>query len=212
MHQNEEHHYKNCAHLWLSNTARKLGFRLYDMYYVERSLHKPLPKFEPGIPLNLERATDDDQREIISSRGLRHERRLKFRFDSKRTICYVAKSGDDLVGYSMLSTGLMDITGLDAIELPIRQMPANTGLTHDAYVFPEFRGNRIFHTLLGHVYRDRKKAGLVRVSNLIDPANVWSLKVHLDLGNRIQRTRFLKFPGTGLITVGHGFVIGLLDT
>jgi hypothetical protein len=182
------------------------------MYYVERNLARPIKEFEPGITLDIGLAGPDEEREIIERRPPQHEKRLRFRFASNRTSCYVAKNESEIVGYSMLSTGLLDITGLDARELAIRQMPSDTGLTHDAYVFPPHRGYRIFHALLGHVYRDQKAAGFVRVINLIDPANVWSLKVHLDMGNKIQRARFLKLPGTRLITVGRDFEIGKFDS
>lgn len=209
--QDEEHHHKSPLRLMASRAARRLGFRYYDMYYVERSLEKPIDAPPSRLALDISTATRADQEEILRLREARHARRLRFRFESRRTRCYVAKHQNALVGYSMISTGLMDITGLDAVELPIRQMPDDTGLTHDAFVLPTFRGNRIFHSLLGHAYRERREEGLVRVCNLIDPANVWSLKVHLDMGNKIQRLKLLKLPAGGLRVVGQDFAFGHLD-
>lgn len=211
MYQEEEHHYKNLPHRLVTSSIRKLGFRWYDMYYVERNLTRLNEAPDPVITLDIGLAGPDEEREIIERRPPQHEKRLRFRFASNRTSCYVAKIDSELIGYSMLSTGLLDMTGLDARELAIRQMPGDTGLTHDAYVFPAHRGQRVFHALLRHIYRDRKEAGFARVINLIDPSNVWSLKVHLDMGNKIQRVRFLKLPGTGLMTVGRDFHIGKLD-
>ena len=209
--QDEEHHHKNPAHLLFSRAARWLGCRSYDMYYVERNLHRPIPEFETTIPLEFAQATNDDKCRILAGREPKQHRRLEHHFQSGRTLCYVARTGNGLAGYSFLKTGLMDITGLDAIEVPIREMSRDTGLTHDSYVWPKFRRNRIFHALLQHIYDNRKAAGLNRVCNLIDPANVPSLKVHLDMGARIQRVRFVKFPGTGGIVAGRNFVIGQLD-
>jgi ribosomal protein S18 acetylase RimI-like enzyme len=212
MHQDEEHHYKTRLHLALSRVTRRLGFRWYDMYYLERSLHRPLPGFEANVPLEISLANDEDRQEILAGREPVHHKRLQLRFRTAQILCYVARTRGQLAGYSMLRSGLMDMTGLDAIELPICEMPDDTGLTHDAYVWPEFRGQRIFHALLAHVHRDRKAAGYARVCNLIDPANVWSLKVHLDMGARMQRVKFFKLPGTGIKVAGRDLQIGALDT
>ena len=146
--QDEEHHHKSPLRLRVSNTARRLGFRWYDMYYLERSLERPIPELEANIPLEIAQATSDDQRQIFAGREARQHRRLERHFNSGRTLCYVARTGNELAGYSFLKSGLMDITGLDSLELPILEMPDDTGLTHYSYVWPKFRRNRIFHALL----------------------------------------------------------------
>jgi hypothetical protein len=207
----EEHHHKGALRLVSSRLASRLGFRWYDMYYLERSLKKALPEFEASLPLECSVASEADEQEILANRELFTHRRLKHRFASEGICCYVARSQGRLVGYSMLRRGLMDITGLDAREIPIRQMPHDTWLTHDAFVWPQFRNRRIFHALLLHVHQERKAAGDIRICNLIDPANLGSLKVHLDMGARSQRVKFLKMPGTQALVVGRNFVIGGLD-
>lgn len=212
MQQDEEHHYKSKSRLALSRFINRLGFRWYDMYYLERSLHRPLPVFEASVPLEISLANDSDRQEILAGRDPIQHKRLLLRFQTEQILCYVARSQGQLVGYSMLRSGLMDITGLDAIEMPICPMPDDTGLTHDAYVWPEFRGKQIFHALLAHVHRDRRAAGYTRVCNLIDPANVRSLKVHLDMGARMQRVKFFKLPGAGIKVAGQVLQIGALDT
>ena len=211
MKQEEEHHSKSNARLLLSHAAARLGVRWWDMYYVERSLKRPLPEFVASLPLECSLATADDQKEILRKRAPSSSKLLQQRFASDDVLCYVARSEGNLVGHSMLRSGLMDMTGLDAEEILIRPMPVDTGLTHDAFVWPEFRDQHIFHALLLHMYKDRQAAGYVRICNLIDPANLRSLKVHLDMGARVQRVKFLKLPGTGAIVAGQDFAIGELD-
>ena len=68
MKQEEEHHCKSNARLLLSHAAARLGVRWWDMYYVERSLKRPLPEFVASLPLECSLATADDQKEILRKR------------------------------------------------------------------------------------------------------------------------------------------------
>ena len=63
--QDEEHQNKTDLRIRLSHAARSLGFRWYDMYYVERDLRHPLPDYPapPGVQFRL--ACEEDQQEIL---------------------------------------------------------------------------------------------------------------------------------------------------
>ena len=86
--QDEEHQYKTDARIRLSHAARSLGFRWYDMYYVERDLRHPLPDYPvpPGVAFRL--ANEDDQQEILKRRPRIQAKRLQLRFATPSIRCY----------------------------------------------------------------------------------------------------------------------------
>ena len=83
MRQEEEHHHKSALRLLSSRLASRLGFRWYDMFYLERSLKRALPEFEASLPLECSVASQADEQEILENREPFTHRRLKHRFASE---------------------------------------------------------------------------------------------------------------------------------
>ena len=91
----------------------------------------------------------------------------------------------------------------------ITDLPTNGSYTHGGYVFPEYRGKKIFQSLKHSVYTDLKSKGCYFTGALVDKTNVVSILVQKRFEARFQNARLLKLPGIEAITIGKQFLMGI---
>jgi len=87
----------------------------------------------------------------------------------------------------------------------VASLPADVVYTHNSYVFPKFRGNKLFQALLRAQYLYHRERNARYACNLIETVNLDSLQAHRRLGNRTQPARLLKLPGGPVRFVGPSF-------
>ena len=117
--------------------------------------------------------------------------------------CYVAMHGSEIAGYTWVNRSVVDMGGL-----VVARLPADGAYNYESLVFPEYRGKKIFQSLVGAVYSDMKAAGCTFTANLVDTHNAASIAARRRFGVAFQSARFLGIPLLGVIPLGRRFVVG----
>ncbi|RJP65262.1 MAG: GNAT family N-acetyltransferase [Candidatus Abyssobacteria bacterium SURF_17] len=185
-----------------SRTLRFAGIHYCDSFYLEKNLGTAIEPVVSPIELDISHATEDDLATIIRMRG---QTVLK-RFQIARAVegvCYCAKHNGEIAGYMWLTRRAVILD-----ELHVADLPANGAYMFGSYVFPHFRGKKIFQSLTYQAYDEMRQAGCLFVGNLVGRNNAPAVAARKRFGVLFQDSRLLKLPGFKAITVGKPFVIG----
>jgi ribosomal protein S18 acetylase RimI-like enzyme len=186
----------------LSALAGRLGVHYYSLYYGEKDLTEPTPEVEPGVDIRIAETAAEDIDELERMRGgdARDLLRESIKIGSR---CFVARCGDEPAGYSWVNDDVIDLLGMT-----LARLPEHVAFTYNSYVFPKFRGKKVFQCLTRAVYDDARRKGRRFVGNLVDRANAPSVAARRRLGAGFQDVRILKLPWLPPLILGRRFVIG----
>jgi len=168
--------------------ARILGVHFYDMYLARRDLSPSTESSARCGPCGVRLATGEDLERIVSLLGgvigedFGHYR-------SFGSACYIANREGRIAGYLWVNHCIVELKGMYLAKLP-----AGQAFTHAAFVFPEFRGQRIYQQLRNAVCDELHKSGLSMVACLVDKANHRSIKILRQEGMTFYGAGILKFP------------------
>jgi hypothetical protein len=188
----------------LGRSAALLGLRYYSVRYCERDLRKPIPEVVTGIPAVIRVGSEDDVAQIAARRD--GEERKIIETIARWSTCFVAVCRDEIAGYAWVRTRSMHLFTRSPLGLhEVAALPADVVYTHNSYVFPKFRGSKLFQALLRAQYLYHRERSARYACNLIETVNLDSLQAHRRLGNRTQPARLLKLPGGPVRFVGPSF-------
>lgn len=185
-----------------SRTLRFAGVRYYNSFYLEKNLGAGIEPVVSPIDLDISHATEDDLATIIRM----GDQTVMKRFQIARAVgglCYCAKHKGEIAGYMWLTRKAIILD-----DLHVADLPANGAYMFGSYVFPRFRGKKIFQSLTYQAYIDMKRAGCSFVGNLVGRNNAPAVAARKRFGVLFQDSRLLKLPGFKLIPFGKPFVIG----
>lgn len=186
----------------LSRTAGFFGVRYFDLYYGEKDLRGEIEAVASPIDLEVRRATDADLEYIIGRLGPGTKRN----FDFAKTIGsvpWVAVHDNKIAGYSWSNREMVDLVGMC-----VARLPEEGSYNYNSLVFEEFRGKKVFQSLMGAVYREMKAAGCTFTANLVAKGNKASVAARRRFGVEFQGVRFVKLPFADPIPIGKRFVVG----
>ena len=190
----------------LQRTASRLaglfGIRFYNLYYCEKDLLSEIQDVDLPIELEINLATEEDLEAIIKRRGPK----IQKEFDQAIKFggfCYVALSDGNIAGHSWVNPDLIDLLGMKVAKLP-----DGGSYNYMSYVFPEYRGKKVFQNMIRAVYTRMKKERCAFTANLVDKSNAASISARRRFGVTFQNAQFLKIPGFRPIIVGKRFVMG----
>jgi len=175
-------------HMVAGRIARFLGIHFYDLYYGEKDLLKPPEPVIPSLPTEVRLATVEDLDSIIYRIG--EETRREFDHNTViGSVCYVAFHEDTVSGYIWVNRQIIDLVGMYVAKLPARH-----AFTHNAFVFPEYRGKRIYQYLRQTVCREMQKSDCLSIACLVDKANARPIRALKCEGIRFYNSPVLKLP------------------
>lgn len=202
MSDNVKIHRKSALRHHLGNLAGKLGFNFLHMYYGEKDLNEPIPNIQAPINVEISCANAEDLEQIKRLISPGQVRMIQSYTDFGDT-CLVAKCDGEIAGYSWWNRSEIRYGAYTLVRLP-----ENMGYTFGSFVFPEFRGKKIFQCLTCAVYSSLKAQGCEFCCNLVDQANGPSVGARRNLGATFQPVRILKLPLIRPRIIGRGFVMG----
>ena len=88
-------------------------------------------------------------------------------------------------------------------------LPDKGSYNTDSYVFPSYRGNKIFQKLISSVYMDMKKAGCTFTANIVASDNAPSIAARKRFGVKFQTIYILRLPWNIPVFIGKKFITGL---
>lgn len=186
-----------------SRVAGIVGVRYYTMLYGERSLLGEIERIEARLDLDVRAATPPELERI---RGLMSspDAYLAGRAVEQGGECLVAWDGETVAGYSWLNRERITLLGD-----PVCELVPGGGYTFFSFVWPEYRGKRVFQALTGAVYSRLKAEGFRFCCNLVDRNNAGSIGARAKYGVVYQPAPILKLPGLHPRVIGRPFRMGV---
>ena len=185
-----------------AGTSRLLGIRYHDSLYGEKNLLSEIPEVISPLDLEIRLASDREIRELALMQGGDTLSRFEFAVNTG-SFCYIAWVGGNPAGYSWANKIVMMVDRSKAADVP------SGGAFHfNSFVFPRFRGNKIFQCLIYHIYSDLKSQGCRFAGNFVDRENMASIRARQHFDVLFQPAKMVKLPGFHLFTIGKGFVTG----
>jgi ribosomal protein S18 acetylase RimI-like enzyme len=169
--------------------AGLFGVRYYTMLYSEKSLVGAIEHIEAPDAFEVRPASAGDL-EAIFARQSEVEAELGRRILESGGECLIAWRQKEMAGYSWIHRDRVLLLGD-----PVTDLPPEGGYTFNSWVWPEFRGRKVFQVLTEHVYRTLKAEGLAFCCNLVDRNNGGSIGARRKFNVAIRPAPILKLPG-----------------
>jgi len=185
--------------------SRAVGFfgvKFYNLYYGEKNLLVDIEPVDSSIELQIHKATDKDLNTIID----RLSAETRKNFECAKAIgstCYIAVNDGKIAGYTWVNQKFIDLVGNIVTKLP-----KGGSYNYNSYVFPEYRGKRVFQSMIRLVYTKMKQEHCRFSANLVGKDNAPSVAARKRFGVLFQNARFLKLPGLKPLIIGKKFVMG----
>lgn len=186
----------------LSRMAGFFGVYYFDLYYGEKDLRTGVEAVASPIDLEVRRASEEDLDYIIGRLGPEIGKNFGHA-QSIGSVCYVAAHNSKIAGYSWANRQVVDLVGMC-----VARLPAEGSYNYNSLVFEEFRGKKVFQSLIGAVYREMREAGCTFTANLVAKQNAASVAARKRYGVKFQGVRFIKLPFVDPIPIGRRFVVG----
>lgn len=186
-----------------SRTAGLFGVRFYTMLYGERSLVDPIVPIEARVDLDIRLATPADLDRLVAAMQP-VDRRLAERAIENDSECLIGWHDTEIAGYSWLNRRRVLLLGEHLCDLP-----PEGGYTFFSYVWPAYRGKKVFQALTGAVYLYLQADGRRFCCNLVDRNNAGSIGARAKYGVAYQAAPCLKLPGTRPRVLGRRFQMGV---
>ncbi len=182
--------------------SHAFGVRYHDSLYGEKNLLSELPVVTSSLALDIRKAVEREIRDVALLQGGDTLSRFEFAVATGSS-CYIAWVDGEPAGYSWTNNRVMMMDRHKAADVP------PSGSFHfNSFIFPQFRGNKIFQCLIYHVYMDLKAQGCKFAGNFVDLENTASIKVRQNFGALFQPAKMIKLPGFRLFAVGRRFIPG----
>ena len=185
-----------------ARTSRTLGIRYHDSLYGEKNLLTEIPVVKSPLDLDIRKAEDTEIKHMALLQGGDTLSRFEFAVNTGSS-CYIAWAEGQPAGYSWTNNRVMMVDRQKAADVP-----PNGSFHFNSFVFPQFRGNKIFQCLIYHVYMDLKSQGRSFAGNFVDRENIASIKARQHFGVVFQPVQIVKLPGIRMFSVGKKFIPG----
>ena len=90
---------------------------------------------------------------------------------------------EDILGFSLVNREFISIT--DGVIM--KTLELGEAYSHYSYVFPRYRGNKVFQRIKRYVYQEEFKKGAESILSVVDITNKPSIRAQLHLGVKIKR-------------------------
>jgi len=168
--------------------ARVFGVQFYDLCYGQRDLSPPSESVVPTISIEVRRATTEELDRIVRRIG----GGARGGFDHNIAInstCYIAIHEGTVTGFLWVNRQVADLVGMHVAKLP-----AGHSFSHNAFIFPEYRGNKIYQYLRQAVCNELYESGCVSIACFVDKANTQPINVLKREGMEFHNAPVLKIP------------------
>ena len=186
-----------------SHIAALFGVRFYNLLYGERSLLEKIETVIPTLEVRVETASEEEL-EAVLSRLPPEQSRYCLTAREVGSECWIAWHGEEIAGYLWVNRQQVNLLGWHLFELP------ESGVyTYNSYVWPEYRGRKIFQRATEVVYKHLQAEGFAFCCGLIDRSNAASIGARRIFGLVYQPAPVLKIPGRGPFVLGRLPELGL---
>ena len=180
-----------------SRIAALFGVHFYNLLYGEKSLLEKIETVMPAPEVRVDLAREVEIENLL--RRLPPEQsRYCLTAREVGSECWIAWHGEEIAGYSWVNRQQVNLLGWYLFELP-----ESGAYTYNSYVWPEYRGRKIFQLLTEAVYKHMQAEGFAFCGNLVDRSNAASIGARRIFGLVYQPAPVLKIPGRGPFVLGR---------
>jgi len=172
---------------WFKDFLKIFGIRLHRMYYFEQDLRKPVGFVESPIPINVKKTSKEDTDELLKLLNIGEKKRFEECL-KENYICYIAKNEEKIAGYGWINTE--DIF----FNRSIGTIAKNGAYSFDNFVFPEFRGKKVFQKIITAYCEDLHNRGYEFVCNLTEVSNIPAVKARENLSTKKKLVFIILLP------------------
>jgi GNAT superfamily N-acetyltransferase len=172
------------------------GLHFFNLYYGEKVLLLNSGPNSLADYTHVRLANHEDLDNIIAITGMEIKERFERNLHLKST-CYVADFDGVIAGYSWTNRHVMSLLGMRLCCLS-----GNNIFLHDVFVFPEYRGKKIFQDMLYKVYDEMAHEGFLTISCFVDKDNSPSIAGFKRIGFKFKTAPILKLPGIRPFVIG----------
>ena len=198
----EEFRQKSTLRIAVSTAARHVGVRYFDLLYCEYCLCADISAVTTDLQVHSTLLDSAEVASLASNMDTQFGRVVEHYIDAGSQ-CVAARLNDELVAYNWFNLEKMFLADFD-----VRPLPTGGVYSHGGYVWPAYRGHRLFQYLCAEIYQHAKNLGREFVGNFVDRRNLPSIKVRENLGTRFQPVLLLKIGGLAPIYLTKRFVVG----
>jgi GNAT superfamily N-acetyltransferase len=150
-----------------------------------RPLDEPFPEYLPSIPVTVREITQEDLDRFRQPRSLLREHRIAEFAERLKTgrVGVIALTNDQVAGYAWLSLKT-EIDRRLGVEISLQE---GEGYFLDMFIFPAFRGHRIYPSLQAYRFNCLRRLGCRIAYGIVAAGNVPALKWHERFGFRSLR-------------------------
>jgi hypothetical protein len=159
------------------------------MLYSEKSLMGGVEHIQAPDPLEVCTATSAELETIIAGQSP-EEAGISRSLLAGGSECLIAWRGEAMAGYSWVDRQQVVLLGNRVSDLP-----EEGAYTFNSYVWPDFRGRKVFQVLTESVYRLLAEEGFSFCCNLVDRNNAGSIGARKKFSVVTQPAPILKLPG-----------------
>lgn len=175
------------------------GVAVHRSYFISFDLSDPIKTIEPPISLETRPASDEEIKRIIMLKdkiGNELYSGLNEHAAKNRHTCIIALHDGKIAGYSWIIK--------DRIEFTKKKVKALKGgaYSYNSFVFPEFRGKKVFQKLIERSYWALKDEGYDFCCNLVNVENIASVKAREKFGESISRVWIIENPVMRPLIIG----------
>jgi GNAT superfamily N-acetyltransferase len=183
--------------------AGAFGVRYYATLYGEKRLIGPVERIDAPAALDVRPAAEGELVHLTGLLGPK-ERRLSLRARAEGSECLIAWHEGAVAGYSWINRRVIVFVG-DRLA----SLPPEGAYTFFSFVWPGYRGQKVFQVLTEAVYRRLQQEGFQFCCNMVDRDNAGSIGARAKFGVVYRPAPVLKLPGLRPFVLGRGLPFGL---
>ena len=191
---------------WLKKPLKHLGIYTFNVYYCEKDLTEPYQPVEARIPIRVQEATEQHKDQIYSRAEQAEKSRIEL-FRKAGDTCLVALDGNKIAGYTWYNNRAVKLGGVR-----VKNLPRGGAFMCGSVVYPEYRGKKLFQSLISQVIKRLKSENYRFLSNMVDLNNPVAIRARERFITRRLGVKVVVLPLIGAQILGRNFVPGRLDT
>jgi len=180
----------------IQKILKKLKIELFRVYFYERDLHKEVQTVKADVELDIRPTCQQDLEILLNITEEPFKSRLK-NYNLDKFHGLIAWHNNKIAGYTWFRDDYLYI-----LKYKIKKLPPNSVMGFDSYVFPEYRGKKVFSQIISEAYGFLKNKGYHKTYGFISLDNTASIKGREKFQMNKKKLDIIIFP------TGHKIILG----
>lgn len=173
---------------WIKRIFKVFGIQVHQLYYFEKDLLESIISITPSYPMDIRKAGMEDIKTLLNIVSKDSRQRIK-RYQKYSSVCYIAWYKDQIAGYTWLNTKLVLLNGYS-----MGVLGPGGAFAFGSYVFPKFRGKKVFTALIAAYYSEMRQQGYKFEGNMTSIYNLPAIRARERFSAKRKRIYIILLP------------------